>query len=180
MTKAKTKSKTPAPQAPVPQDDREASEAVARIGACMREVGRVGAALNDEVAKLTQKAADVALPFQREQADLTEGLRIYCEANRERLTGGGKTKTIEFDGGKAAWRARPPKVTLRDVEQIIERIKRAGEAFAAFLRTKDEVNKEAMLAQPDLARTIAGVSVASAGEDFIVEPTEVELAEVKS
>jgi phage host-nuclease inhibitor protein Gam len=42
---------------------------------------------------------------------------------------------------------------------------------------KEEVNKEALLAEPEIAGTVAGVSIGSPGEDFIVEPFEAELAQ---
>lgn len=50
--------------------------------------------------------------------------------------------------------------------------------MAGSLRVKEEVNKEAMLAEPDVARTVAGVTVGSAGEDFVIKPFETELEEV--
>ena len=43
-----------------------------------------------------------------------------------------------------------------------------------FIRTKDEVNKEAMLNEPELAATVAGVSVIKGKEDFAITPFEVE------
>ncbi len=47
------------------------------------------------------------------------------------------------------------------MKTVIEACKSLG--LTAFLRIKEEVNKEAMLADPDKARTIAGVTIKSGG-----------------
>jgi phage host-nuclease inhibitor protein Gam len=173
------KAKTKAANLPVPQSDAEAMEAIARIGKLQREVARIEASLNDAIAKATEAAEKAAAPLRADTEAAIEGLKIYCEANRARLTDGGKTKTVEFATGKVSWRNRPASVKLRDkVEEIVARLKALK--LARFIREKEEVDKDAMLKEPDVARTVAGVSIGSEGEDFAVEPLEAELKEVAS
>lgn len=163
----------------MPQSDAAASEAVARVGELQRELARREADMNDALAAIKAECEEAAAPLKREVAERTQALKAYCEANRDRLTGSGKVKFYDFPAGKIAWRARPPKVTLRDkVDVILTRIKALG--LMQFVRVKHEVDKEAMLAEPDLAATITGVSIGSAGEDFVVEPFEAALAEAAS
>jgi phage host-nuclease inhibitor protein Gam len=64
----------------------------------------------------------------------------------------------------------------RDVDGLIARLKSLG--LARFVRTREEPDKEAMLAEPDVARAVPGVRIASAGEDFVIEPFNLELAQV--
>ena len=90
------------------------------------------------------------------------------------LTGGDKTKTVDLGTGVLKWRFRPPSVRILKAEDVIARLKAL--ALGRFVRTKEEVDKEAMLKEPQVARTVAGVSIGSGGEDFIVEPFEAELA----
>ncbi len=59
---------------------------------------------------------------------------------------------------------------------MIETCRKLG--FTAFFRVKEEVNKEAMLADPDKARLVSGVTIRSAGEDFIIEPAEIDAPNV--
>lgn len=167
------KAKTVSPSLPVPQSRDEAAASLARIGALSRDAGRIEADMNDRIATLKERAEAAAGPLRDEAKALLEGLRTWCEAHRVDLTQGGRTKTADLGTGTVSWRMRPPKVTLRDVEAVLARIKALG--LTRFLRVKEEPNKEAMLAEPPLARTIAGVSIAPAGEDFIVEPFEAEL-----
>lgn len=129
--------------------------------------------MNDAISWSKEQAEQLASPKRDEVKVLLTGLRTWCEAHRNDLTNGGKTKTGDLGTGTVSWRMRPSKVTLRDVEAVIERIKQLG--LWRFLRVKEEPNKEAMLAEPPLARTIAGVTITSAGEDFIAEPFEAAL-----
>jgi phage host-nuclease inhibitor protein Gam len=168
-----------APSLPVPQTREEAAAAVAAIGAAQRELGRIEAGLNDRVAKLKESAEAAATPLRERIEGLTEGLRTWADANRQAITGGGKTKTVDLGTGVISWRLRPPKVSLprkpEALAEIIEKLK--AMALQRFVRTTEEVNREAMRAEPELARTVPGIKIGSAGEDFAVEPFEVALAE---
>lgn len=129
--------------------------------------------MNDEIAKIKEAAEKKAQPMRAEAEALLNGLCTWCSANRNELTKNGVTKTADLGTGTVSWRGRPAKVTLKDVDAVVERIKTLG--LTRFLRETVEVNKDAMLAEPAIARTITGVSVGSAGEDFIAEPFEAEL-----
>ena len=47
-----------------------------------------------------------------------------------------------------------------------------------FIRVKEQVDKEAILKEPDAVKDIKGIKVGSAGEKFIVKPFETQLEEV--
>lgn len=169
------KSKTLGANLPVPQSRDEAAAHVRRIGEANREVARIELKLADEVAALKEAAEAAALPLKEQAKALTEGLKLWAEANREALTGG-KSKTADLGTGKISWRLRPAKVSLRGkVEEIIDRLKSLG--LHRFIRTTEDVSKEAMLADRDAARAVQGVTIASEGEDFVVEPFEPQISE---
>jgi phage host-nuclease inhibitor protein Gam len=169
------KQKTRGANLPVPQSRDEAATAIRTIGDTNREIARIELTLNDRIAALKETAEAEAAPLKDAVKACTEGLKLWCEANRDALTGGGKTKTADLGTGKVSWRLRPAKVNLRGkAEEIIERLKSLG--LGRFIRTTEEVNKEAMLADRVAAGAIQGVTVASEGEDFIVEPFEAELS----
>ncbi|ENU1338198.1 host-nuclease inhibitor Gam family protein [Escherichia coli] len=73
---------------------------------------------------------------------------------------------------KAAAEAAPQtrEEVSRDVEGVIEMLRRMG--LERFIRTKEEVNKEAVLAEPDAVKGIAGIKVNKGAESFYVEPFE--------
>lgn len=159
---------------PVPQNRDEAAETIRAIGDLGRTVARLEADMNDELAAVKERFEARAAPHREAIGEKTEGLKIWAEANRQALTGGDKTKSADLGTGILKWRQRPPSVRLSKVDQVIERIKALG--LTRFLRTKEEIDKEAMLKEPEAARMIGGVSIGSAGEDFVVEPFEAELS----
>lgn len=168
------KAKTIGVNLPVPQTTEEATSAIADIGALNREIGRINADANDRIQVITTEAAARVLPLQEQVTALTEGLKVWAEAHRAVLTQGGKTKTANLVTGTLSWRLMPPKVSVRKVEDVVAAIKRLGFG-KSFLRIKEEVDKEAMLKAADKARTIPGITIGSAGEEFIVEPFEVDV-----
>jgi len=172
---AKTRVKRAAETVRVPQSVAEAETMIARIGELVRARQLRQSALDEVVAAAKQKAELEDKQPAAELTDLQRGLQLWADANRETLTDGRRTKTVKLATGEIAWRTRPPSVRLAKVEAVIEAIN--GLQLAdKFLRVKTEVNKEALLAHPIQAAAIAGVSIASAGEDFVVTPTGLEMA----
>jgi phage host-nuclease inhibitor protein Gam len=153
---------------PVPQSREEAMAAVSTIGMLQRDIGRIQADLDDEITRLKEAAEALSSPKQELVNTTIEGLRIWAEANRQQLTDGGRVKFADLGTGKISWRFRPASVKLRGADAIIETLRTLG--LGRFVRTKEEIDREAMLREPDIARSVPGVSIGSDGEDFIVEP----------
>ncbi len=168
----KSKSRVPAVAVRVPQARAEASEALRLLGERTRQLARIQADMNDALARIKEEAETHAAPIRAEAEAILEGLKVWCEANRETICGRG-TKTADLGTGTVSWRLRPPSVSVRGADSVIEACRRLG--LHRFLREKVEVNKEAMREEPEVARLIAGVTVGSAGEDFVAEPFEAEL-----
>jgi len=173
--KKNTKIKATSRAIAVPQSHDATVEQIAEIGRLQRERIRISTAMNDEIAVIKQRYEDQAQPLGQQIKELSEGVQIWCEANRNQLTQGGKVKFALLASGKINWRMRPPKVGLRGKDTIIDACKKLG--LQRFLRVAEDINKEAMLAEPEIAATIQGVSITQ-GEDFVVTPFETELEEV--
>lgn len=175
MAKSATKIKTAAASFPVPQSLGDANDFIARIGTAQRERQRLEAAMNDELAAVKARFEAEAKPFKDEIEDRSKGLQVFCEGRRDQLTGSGKVKFHRFAAGEVSWRSRPPKVSIRGTETVLGALKRLG--LDRFIRTKEEPNKEAMLAEPQALEGLAGVKFEQ-GEDFVIVPFETELEEV--
>lgn len=167
--------KAPAVAVPVPQTREEVVEAIAEIGRRQRSCQTIGTVMNDAIAAIKLDAEGQA----REHADhitaLKSGIQIWCEANRVALTNGGRTKTARFASGEVRWRRSPPRVGLRGVEAVIEALKAAS--LGRMLRTKVEVDKDAILKEPAAVAEITGITVSQADE-FVIVPAETQLEEV--
>ena len=170
------KEKLKAPEYPVPQNGEEANRFVAEIGVCQRHRTRIESEMNDRLALLKARYEESAAPLNAKIQGMLKGLSTWCEANRVELTRDGKVKFFRFAAGEVSWRSRPPSVAIRSLKSVLAALNNLG--LRRFIRVKEEIDKEAMLAEPSVANTVVGVKVASAGEDFVVTPFETKLEEV--
>lgn len=159
----------------VAQSQDDVASAIRQIGDKSREVARLTADMNDEIAVITQKYQSQITPVQERLTALQTGVQVWCEANRDKLTNSGKVKTANLVTGNVLWRQRPPSISIRGAESVIETLKKLK--LSRFIRTKEEVNKEAMLNEPAEVRGIAGITIVTGVEDFVIEPFEQQVQE---
>lgn len=169
----KPRLKKAATAVPVPQTRDAVTAAIREIGDRQRELARIAADMNDELAAVRERYERQAEPLNARVAELQAGVQTWCEANRDQLTNHGKVKSASFPSGDVQWRLRPPSVAVRGVEAVLDQLRRLG--LKRFIRTKDEVNKEAVLADPAAVAQVAGLTI-NQGEDFVISPFETELA----
>lgn len=155
-----------------PMSLEEVSDLIRQLGERHRKIDTINTKLNEQVEKLKAEAMEKTQPEEKEIEDLFERIRIFAESHREELTEGGKTKTCKLPTGEIYWRFTPPAVTLRDVKKVIEQCKERK--LKQFLRIKEEVDKQAMLKEPDVAKTIKGVTIEQK-EEFVVKPSDLDV-----
>ena len=173
---ARTRIKSAAAAVDVPQSRESAASAIAAIGIASREMTRIQAEMNDALAEIKEAYEREAEPYRLKIDALTNGLQIFCEANRGALTNGYKVKTVAFTSGEAIWRMNPPSVRLTDTEEnVIAACEAAG--LKEFVDYKARLDRNAIKANPEEARHIEGIRIGQS-EAFVVVPFEVELAEV--
>lgn len=161
----------------VPRDRDAVNEAIAELGRLQRERARIETHLNDEQAQVKARHEAQAKPLGERISELHKGVSLWCEANRAQLTQDGKVKFHDFATGQVKWRLRPPSVAIRGVDAVLSTLKKLG--LERFVRAKEEIDKEALLREPEVAKGIGGVTI-SQREDFVVVPAETELEEVQS
>jgi len=163
-----TRTKRRAEAVPAARDAAEADAFIARIGELQRQVLLHEGALAESIAKAKEATAAIVADLSAEMDRLTRGLQIWAEANRHALTDGGRTKTVKLGTGTIAWRLAPPAVKLTKPADVLAWL--LGHEREEFLRRKVEIDKAAMLSMADAAATIPGVTIASSGEEFVIEP----------
>ncbi|MGB0683375.1 MAG: host-nuclease inhibitor Gam family protein [Magnetovibrionaceae bacterium] len=166
----KTKAKTAAVPVKVPQSDEEASSFIREIQDAQLAVTRINSDMEDQLAQIKAASETSAASHTKIIEERTEGLKTWAAANRDRLTNGNKTKTVQLRTGEISWRDQPKSVTLKKVDSILATIRGNLRKYRALLRTKYEVDRAAMLANEALAAEIEGVTINSPGEAFYVKP----------
>jgi phage host-nuclease inhibitor protein Gam len=154
----------------VPQSRDDCAAHIARLGELQRDLARMTADMNDALGAITASWQPQIDALTAAINNLQQGVQTWCEAHRDSLTDGGKTKTANLVTGEVAWRQRPPSVQVRGSETVIDTLRRMG--LGEFVRSKDEVNKEAILNEPQRVRGIAGIAVVTGVEDFTITPFE--------
>lgn len=177
MSKTKPRVKTEAAAFYVPQSRDEVAEAIAKIGQHQRERELITTAMNEALALRKGEFENEAKPHAEAIAALTKGVHTWCEANRATITKDGKVKFHEFATGEVKWRLRPPSIAIRGADAVMAALKSLR--LERFIRVKEEIDKEAMLREPEAIAAVRGVSVAQK-EDFVVVPFETKLEEVQS
>lgn len=161
-------------EAYVPQTLDDCAADIRKIGDLQRQLIVAQAEMNDAIAEITERYQPVLTAINEQIKPLQAGVQTWCDANRHDLTRGGKVKTAAFVTGEVQWRQRPPSVSVRGVETVIELLTARG--LDRFLRVKTEISKDAILAEPDAVRGVPGLSVVTGIEDFVIVPLEVEVA----
>lgn len=167
--------KADAPRFAIPQSREDCTDYIARIGRAQRERERIQAAMNDELAAIRAGYEEQARPHAEAIKALSQGVQVWCDANREALTVGNKTKTANLASGEVRWRLRPPKVVIRGLDAVMEALKDLR--LDRFIRVKEEISKDAILADAEAVKHVKGISI-DQGEDFVIVPFETELEEV--
>ena len=154
----------------VVQSKEQAIEAIKCLGDIQRELIRLETEMNDQIAIITASFSSNIETLKQKSTQLQKGIQIWCEANRDELTNNGKIKTANLVTGEVQWRNRPPSCIIRSVENVIKTLKQLG--LNRFVRTKEEVNKEAILNEPNIVAHIPGITIKKDVEDFAIVPFE--------
>lgn len=169
MAKAKVKSKA---QVYVPQNREEVASFIKSLGDLLRKRTRKEADMNDEIAAITQKYQSEFEGLNVVIDQLQSGIQAYCEAHREELTNGNKVKSANLVTGEVMWRVKPASVRIKASDAVIETLKRLG--LGRFVRTKEEINKEAILTEKEAVKGVAGITIVTGEEQFEINPFEQE------
>jgi phage host-nuclease inhibitor protein Gam len=165
----------------VPQDREQAAAALADYGATQRRLDGLETEMNDAIAQLKLDFVRRAAPFRVKLEALEAGITAFCAANRQQLTNGGRTKTVDFGVGKASWRWNNPKVTVKGKEEDTVKFLQRSEKpeLREFVRETFEIDRVAMLRNPKLAATISGVEIVEGVETFEIKPDGVKIPEAE-
>lgn len=158
------------------QSREEAELLLADIGASQREITRIEADMNDQLATIKAKFEEDAKPFKQAIDEKVGALHMWAEANRKELLAKG-SKTVELATGVIQWRMPPPSVRITGADAVMEilRLKKLDR----FIRTKEEINKDAILADRIAVFDVKGIAIQQV-EEFIAKPFEAEIEHVST
>jgi phage host-nuclease inhibitor protein Gam len=152
----------------------QAAAVVGRIGAAQVQLSRLKASLDVAVAQANLAYEAAAAALRTAIAADTELLRGYFDANRSTLLAGTK-KSVALPTGTMGMKKTTAKLVVADVDALLKRLEE-DRKLRRFIRTKSEVDRAALLAEPKVAVTIDGVSIEGGEDAFFVKPLTVSAA----
>jgi phage host-nuclease inhibitor protein Gam len=161
-----------------PQTREEVASGIEEIGLKQRERTVLETRMNDEIAAIQSRYAELAAPINERLDVLQTGVAIWCESHRDELTENGKIKTHDFPTGQVKWRLTPWSVTLRGVDEILKALRRLK--LTKYIRTKYEINKQALLEDREKGVKLPTGITFNQSEEFIIVPDETAIETVVS
>lgn len=163
----------------VPQNREQACAVLAEYASADRAVDQLEIQMNEEIAAIKAAYFQRALPLRARAEEIATVLKAFCEANRDQLTDQRRTKTADLGVGKVSWRNNPAKVAITGKEDdLVDFIKRSeDQEIRAFLRQTFEINRVALLRNPNLAKTLPGVDITEGFEAFEIKPDAAKIPE---
>ncbi|CAO3352004.1 host-nuclease inhibitor Gam family protein [Azospirillum melinis] len=152
----------------------QAAAVVGRIGAAQVQLSRLKGSLDVAIAQANLAYENAAAPLRTAIEADTELLRGYFDANRVSLLTGGK-KSVALSTGMIGVKKTAAKLVVADVDTLLKRLEE-DRKLRRFIRTKSEVDRAALLADPKVAATIDGVSIEGGEDAFFVKPLMVATA----
>lgn len=150
------------------ENDVDAGNALHEVATTQRKIDSIKKGLNEEIETLRQEAEREARVYSIRVAKLVDDLALYGEQNRERLTRGGKRKTVKYPTGQILWRLTPPSVRIRSTKLVLAQLKERG--LREMVRVKETIDRLMMLRYPKRVATIKGVAIVRR-EEFVVKPS---------
>ncbi|MBK8397475.1 MAG: host-nuclease inhibitor Gam family protein [Leptospiraceae bacterium] len=165
-------------------------KAIAEIARLTTEIKQAEDKTNESILILQTELAAQIEPMKQEVKKISLSIKKFTDANREKLFKD-DAKTIKLETGDISYRSSKPSVAVNSSKKLIDTIleqnnlidvrdKFVKKMDKVFIRTKLELNKDAVLDNPDTAKTVTGVEVAEGEESFYIKPyatnTEMEVA----
>lgn len=125
-------------------ESREQAEGtMAEVAAIDRKLKALKLVMNEEIDAAKDKAARNSAPLEARRKELESGLAVFATLNRKDLFPDG-TKSLDLGFGVIGFRASTKIVQQNNISAAItlERLHQFG--FLEGIRTKEEVNRDAM------------------------------------
>lgn len=162
----------------LPADDAAANALLEEYGQTFNALAAIQVDMDAALAKVKKEHEDKAEAKAKRLAEIFVTLSAYGAQERERLTDNNATKTVKLAAGEIGWRKNPPSVKMRAKKKIEDAIAEIRALrMPRFLRRKWELNKQAILDDPEGAKKLTTLRIETGQEEFFVAPFGAELAE---
>ncbi len=146
-----------------PETLAQANKLLTTLGTLEREIMLEQAVLAEQISSLQAASSQRMAPLARQKKETLAALKTLATAYKKDLFPPEK-KSVVLACGELGWRKTPDRVVIaRGQDETVLALLCAEETYAAYVRQKPEINKEALL---DAKPTIPGISYGSTERFF--------------
>jgi phage host-nuclease inhibitor protein Gam len=148
----------------------EVTKAMIAISSIQRRKEEYRIKKQKQIDEITSRVAVSDEEADKEITVIFESIFRFAQENKIALTNHNRIRTVKLLTGKFGWRESPSSIHITNKKTVMESIQKLG--LKNFIRYEPEIDKEAMLKEPDVAKTINGVSIKKP-EMFFIKPTSI-------
>ena len=150
-------------------DKAQLTRAIKRIGTLRSQIADLESEMNTEVAKIQGRLKGLIERRHAKMVKLEKNVAEYCLTFKgDLLSSGGKT--AKFATGQVQFKKERPKVVLEmDEDLVIARLVEAQ--YNGAVRVRHSVDKNYVLAHPEIAERVKGLSIQEGKEAVVIKPT---------
>lgn len=155
---------------PLPTSLEEVGFANQRIAELLRQIRMHELTFNARRAEIEKEETGLLKPLVAEIIAIGKSIFQYAEEHRDELTEGEKRRTVILPkAGSLQWYRTPLSVQIKksEEEEVLKRLKMLN--LLHYIRTKEEINREALLENSNVAPTIQGITIVRQ-DKFAIRP----------
>ena len=169
----------------------EIPNAISEIGNLQRDRVAIVSKYDTQISDLQNELAEQTEEIDKKIKKLSLSVKKYFDSNKTKYIKE-DTKTVRLQTGDVSYRKGKPSVKTKSSQKLIDSILEKNELSqtrdkfekkmkSVFIRTKLELNKEAILESQQTAIVVTGVEIDEGSERFYIKPynsnTELELVD---
>lgn len=155
-------------------------KALQQLGDLQREREAAVALYDEKISRLQAELAEKTELMDREIKKISQSVKHFMDENRPKYLSESR-KTLSLSTGDISYRNGKPSVKTKNSDKLIGSILESNsltkirDTFVkkmsmVFLRTKLELDKDAILANPITAKNVTGVEIENGAERFYLKP----------
>lgn len=164
------------------QNKQELEAALKLLGDLNREKKRLETEANDKIQAIQERLSKAVEPFNARIEHVADGIKYYCDENREKLFG--EEKTLDLLTGTCSYRAGKNSVDGTGMKKLIQKVideaklaksvnSLQARLMKVFLVMKITEDKALILKYPKLAKKL-GYKIKKGDELLYVKPSQVD------
>ena len=149
---------------------KDLEQGLAELGEAQRELVIAETELSEAIAELQKKYAPLINEFNEKTELLNRQITDFCNKNYQEVFPK-SSRTAKFLTGEISIRQKPNSLNVLNFDLALTHLKEQG--LTRFIRTKEDLNKSALLSEPAIVEKIDGIEIKKGEEQLNIKPYKI-------